>query len=98
MKSTVFPVRYLIESGLRPQDRNTVIEAFIAEAIESNDLVFGGGGSGNWQRGIAEPYSKNDATEAQRQAVADWLRNHPRVVEFVVGPLGDGEDSESRES
>jgi uncharacterized protein YggL (DUF469 family) len=90
----VFPVRYRIVSGLSTQDRNAVIEAFITEAIEGNDLQFGGGGGGDWQSGIAEPHSTNAATEAQCRAVVAWLQQHPWVVEFAVGPLGDGEEAE----
>jgi uncharacterized protein YggL (DUF469 family) len=90
----VFPVRYRIESGLSTRDRNAVIEAFITEAIEGNDLQFGGGGAGDWQRGVAESHSTNAATEAQRRAVEAWLRSHPRVTKFAVGPLGDGAEAE----
>jgi uncharacterized protein YggL (DUF469 family) len=92
----VFTVRYRIDSGLGTQDRNAVIESFITEAIEGNDLQFGGGGGGNWQSGVAEPHSTTAATEAQRRAVEAWLQRHPRVVEFTVGLLArDGEADES---
>lgn len=87
----VFPVRYRIAPGLGTSDWNAVIEAFISEAIEGNDLQFGGGGSADLQHGIAEPHSTDAATEAQRAAVVAWLGRHPRVVEFEVGPLGDGD-------
>jgi uncharacterized protein YggL (DUF469 family) len=90
----VFPVRYRIERGLNVQGRNAIIEAFVTEAIEGNDLRFGGGGAGDWESGIAEPHSTDAATEGQRQAVAAWLRGHPSVVEFVVGPLGIDEGAE----
>jgi uncharacterized protein YggL (DUF469 family) len=90
----VFRVRYRIAAGLPMRDRNAVIETFIAEAIEGNDLQFGGGGGGDRQDGVAEPHTTNAATEAQRQAVEAWLRRHPQVVEFAVGPLGDGEEAE----
>ena len=71
----VFPIRYRIAPGL-------------SEAIEGNDLQFGGGGGGDWQQGIAEPHSTDAATEDQRQAVEEWLGRHPQVVEFSVGQLG----------
>jgi uncharacterized protein YggL (DUF469 family) len=88
---SIFPVNYRIESNVSIGERNAVIQSFITEAIEGNDLQFGGGGGGDWQSGIAEPHSTNAATEAQRQAVEMWLRSHPRVVEFVVGSLGEDE-------
>lgn len=90
----VFRVKYLITPGLPIQERNAVIEAFIAEAIEGNDLQFGGGGRGDWQEGVAEPHTLDAATETQRQAVADWLSRQPWVLEFEVGPLGDGEETD----
>jgi uncharacterized protein YggL (DUF469 family) len=83
----VFEVRFRMAPRLSMRARNAVIEAFITEAIEGNDLQFGGGGGGQWWEGIAEPHSTLAATEAQRQAVEAWLAHHPRVVEFEVGPL-----------
>jgi uncharacterized protein YggL (DUF469 family) len=88
----IFRVSYRIESGLSIGERNAVIQAFATEAIEGNDLQFGGGGRGDWQSGIAEPHSTNTATEGQRRAVEGWLRSQPRVVEFVVGPLAVDEE------
>lgn len=67
--------------------RNAVIDAFITEAIERNDLQFGGGGGGYDQRGIAEPLSGNAVTESQRTAVEKWLGLQPHVIKFEVGPL-----------
>jgi uncharacterized protein YggL (DUF469 family) len=87
----MFKVSYRIMSDLSIGDRNAVIQAFITEAIEGNNLQFGGGGGGDWQSGIAEPHSTNIATEAQRQAVEAWLQSQPRIVEFIVGPLREDE-------
>lgn len=69
--------------------RNRVLGEFIAEAIEANDLQFGGGGSEDIWEGIAEPQHRVEATEARRFVVAEWLEQHPQVLEFQVGPLSD---------
>ena len=68
-----------------PSDRSDLFwDSFIAEAIEANQLFFGGGKSG-----FVVPDGRVSATEAHRQAVRSWLKSRPEVTSVVVGSLVD---------
>ena len=59
-------------------------DAFIAEAIESNGLMFGGG-----ETGFVCGARRASATEEHRQAVESWLTRRPEVKSVLVGQLED---------
>jgi uncharacterized protein YggL (DUF469 family) len=81
-----FKIIYHLDPTLSIAEQTEVCWAFIAEAIEKNGLGYHGGGR-TFVQGFANAAYPASATEAQRQAVADWLARHPGVLEFEVGPL-----------
>lgn len=58
-------------------------DAFLAEAIEARGLTYGGG-----EEGFVAAL-RGSATEADRDAVRDWLAARPEVVSAAIGPLVD---------
>ncbi len=82
--SFTFPERLSI------QERETLLDGFIRDAIEANGLQFGGGGPNNTCEGfVALDKKRGSTTEKHRQAVAEWLEKQPQVVSCEVGPLVD---------
>jgi len=85
-----FELSFDIPEGLSIDDRNAVLDEFITDAIEANDLQFGGGGGGSTWSGYAIlDRPRGSTTEAQRQAVLKWLEENPKVSNVMVGELVD---------
>ena len=59
-------------------------DAFIIDAIESNNLTYGGG-----TEGYVVPENRATATESHREIVRAWLVGRPEISSVVVGPLVD---------
>jgi hypothetical protein len=90
-----FDVRFRISPNLDESSYNKLIDAFIEQAIEANDLMFGGGGRESEWGGFVTLDRRGSATEEHRQFVQRWLQNQPHVVEHQVGPLVDAWYSDS---
>lgn len=65
-----------------------IIDNFIAEAIDPQHLALYAGGREEWT-GFITVFGRGSATEAQKRAVLDWLRAHPRITNVRSGPLID---------
>ena len=86
----VFRVAFRFSSDLSTNQLNDLIGRFIENAIEVNDLGFGGGGSGSeWDGAVQRDLAKS-TTEADRRTVDNWLRSEKMVTQYYVGPLVDG--------
>lgn len=86
-----FSVKCKLRDGISSDDFDHFIDAFVAEAIERQGLVFGGGGSPTtgWD-GIACRHHRHESTtEAHREAVASWLKQRAEVASFIVSPAWD---------
>jgi len=85
-----FELSFDIPGDLSGDDRNALLDDFITDAIEANDLQFGGGGSGaTWSGFAVLDRQRGSTTEDQRQAVLKWLEDHPNVSNIMVGELVD---------
>jgi uncharacterized protein YggL (DUF469 family) len=67
------------------------VDAFISEAIERQGLVFAGGGSPTteWDGIACRDHRYDSTTEADREAVAAWLKDRTDVASFSVSPAWD---------
>jgi uncharacterized protein len=79
-----FAVDFVLASDLPLDQSNLFWDAFIADAIEANQLSFGGS-----ERGFVVPEGRVSATQAHRQAIQSWLQARPEVTSVAVGPLVD---------
>ncbi|MFC1757207.1 50S ribosome-binding protein YggL [Planctomycetota bacterium] len=64
-----------------------VLDEFI-DMIEENHLQFGGGGLESWE-GYVQGEWRKSVTEEQREAVRQWLLNHPKIEAVKVGEFVD---------
>jgi uncharacterized protein YggL (DUF469 family) len=76
-----FRIVFQLDPKLSVPEQDEVHWSFILQAIEANGLFCHGGGR---VCGFANAEYPVSATEEQRQAVTDWLRGHPAVVQFEV--------------
>lgn len=68
-----------------------VFAEFMREAIEFNDLSFGGAGKGGIWLGVVYSSAQpgTGTTEKQRDVVLRWLRRHPSISGVSVHPVFD---------
>ncbi len=85
-----FRVWFQLARQLTTAEHNAVIDAFVHDAIEAHDLMFGGGGADQtWDGFVASALIRGSATEADRAAVVAWFASDPRIVGYRVYPLVD---------
>jgi len=84
-----FPVQFSFASTLTIDERNALLDDWIANAIEANGLQFGGGGGSNVWEGYVTLASEGSASEDHRRTVENWLKLDPRIVKYRVGSLTD---------
>lgn len=64
--------------------RETLLDRFIEEAIERNDLSCGGGGEDVWEFFVTATGRRASVTETQRRSVEAWLRSRPDVGAYTL--------------
>ncbi len=85
-----FRIWFRLAAELSTDERNLLLTAFLAEAVEPHDLMFGGGGaSDTWDGFIASALRRGSATETHRAAVVAWFARQPRIVGYRVYRLVD---------
>lgn len=95
-----FTVKYEPAPGLAESAREALLDRFLLQAIEANDLHCGGGGGlEGWWDFFVCANGRRSATDADRQRVRDWLDSQPDVANILVGQLqdawhGDGDEHE----
>jgi len=77
-----FHVRFALRA-LSAAEADRFWDAFLAEAIEARGLTYGGA-----EEGFVAAL-RGSATEADRDAVRDWLAARPEVMSAEVGSLVD---------
>ncbi len=97
MHGPEFSVRFTFDTGRVAHD--ALWEEFVRYAEGERDLLFGGGSS---PEGWFDGYlcgRDHETTDADREAVQDWLARHPFIRSAQVGLLGrvPGEQSVIRE-
>jgi uncharacterized protein YggL (DUF469 family) len=94
-KQMGFTVLYQLKPDLAEPALADLLDRFILDAIEANDLHCGGGGSPEGWDFIVCANGRRSSTEADRERVREWLEGRPEVRSVVIGPLWDmwhGED------
>jgi uncharacterized protein YggL (DUF469 family) len=80
-----FEVSITLKPNLGIDDLDRFLDEFIFDAIEKNDLAFGGGTDCGfitaWKRGLV--------SEAHRTIVENWLSRRHEVVSVALGLLVD---------
>jgi len=84
-----FKLDFTIGADLDSTNRYQIIDDFIHEAVEANNLSFAGGGKDNKWGGFITKLKKGSATEKDQQAVDKWLKSNAEVEEYKIGELVD---------
>jgi uncharacterized protein YggL (DUF469 family) len=97
-KQMGFEVRYRTDAGLTEAARDALLDSFILQAIEANDLSCGGGGGPEEWDFFVCANGRRSSTEADRERVRDWLERQPDIAQVLVGRLQDAwHDDEAAE-
>ena len=80
-----FEVSISLKPNIGVADVDQFLDEFILDAIEKNDLAFGGGSDG----GFITTWKRGSASEEHRAIVDAWLKRRQEVVSVTVGPLVD---------
>ncbi len=78
-----FGIAIDLAPDLAPEKVDAFWNAFIADAIEANGLLYGGLNSG------VATAETGKSSDLQRQQVGDWLKSRSEVTRFKIGPLTD---------
>lgn len=79
-----FELLIRFRGGLGEPELASFWDSFITDAIEKNQLVFGGG-----NEGFVTGSGRATATDAHRTLVRSWLVARPEIIEVDVGELVD---------
>ena len=83
-----FEVQFRLPAELSAADLEVFFERFMAEAVERNGLMAGGGCGTDWDIFVTLA-DRGSAEEKHRKLVDDWLKNSSQVSEIRIGPLVD---------
>lgn len=83
-----FNIQFTIDPELSDAACYNLIDIFLAEAIETNGLQFGGCGLDVWE-GFVCLDRRGTATDYHRELVRSWLDAAPEITKFHIGELVD---------
>ncbi len=76
-----FKVKLVFENGLSEQDYDSITDEFIMDAIEKNDLLFGGGGDLNEYEGFVTSADNNKRLDNHDiEKVRKWIETKKKVI------------------
>lgn len=84
-----FEVRFRGADDLSNDSFDSIVDAFITQAIEASGLMCGGEGKNPEWTVFVTLNRRGSATEEHRQAVQKWLEAQQEVKEMEVGSLID---------
>ena len=85
-----FEVDMTFVDSISDDDMNNFFDDFLGNAVEANELVFGGGGSKEGFSGFVVPSARYaSATEENRKALSEWLGNNKFITEHSLSDLMD---------
>ncbi|GLI34703.1 50S ribosome-binding protein YggL [Desulforhabdus amnigena] len=89
-KELGFLVRFEFADELPTEKCNELLDSFLSTAIESNGLLFGGGGYGSsWEGFVILDAPRGSVTEEDRTKVTNWFETQSGIKSFDIGPLVD---------
>ncbi len=80
-----FEVSITLKPNLEIDALDRFLDEFILDAIEKNELAFGGGTDG----GFITTWKRGSTSDAHRTIVENWLRRRQEVVSVTLGFLVD---------
>lgn len=80
-----FELSFQYKDGQPPEAIDAFMQRFAADAVEPNDMVYGGCDEYGF---ICLAY-RGSVSEEQRAIVEAWLRQQPELASFTVGQLMD---------
>lgn len=84
-----FLAKAQVNQSLPEMAREALLDRFLLEAIEGNDLSCGGG-CGPWEWDLVVcANGRRSASENDRQRVGTWLRSQAHLSSVFIGPLAD---------
>lgn len=87
-----FEVSITLKPNLGIDELDRFLDEFVLDAIEKNDLAFGGG----TDCGFITTWKRGSASEAHRTIVENWLSQRQEVVSVMLGSLVDAWYPEGR--
>lgn len=84
-----FSVSFNLSENLDREALNSFTDQFLAQAIENNGLLFGGGIGNGFVTALNRQGKGSSASEEHRILVRNWLAAHPLVTEVQIGELLD---------
>ena len=84
-----FVVQYRAHTGHTRAVIDDLLDRFILEAIEANDLNCGGGGGPSEWDFFVCANGRRSATDVHRRRVDEWLRDQMEVAERRISALHD---------
>ena len=80
-----FEVSIALKPDLGIEALDRFLDEFIVDAIETNELAFGGGTDG----GFITAWDRRSTSDTHRTIVKNWLSQRQEVVSVSLGPLVD---------
>ncbi len=84
-----FEVAARLASPLSDEERDKLLDLFIEQCIESNELGFGGGLNDDLEGFVVSMKKRGSATDEQREKVRAWLGTRSEFAGVEIGPLRD---------
>lgn len=81
-----FAISFSLPQSINPKAEDTFFDRFLAEAIEANGLIYGGG-IGKTTSGFVTLNKRGSTSEAHWQQVKSWLSAQIEVSNIKVGEL-----------
>lgn len=84
-----FEVSAQFKHPLESDRRDALLDVFLAECIEANGMLFGGGMNDSLGGFIVDNSARGSATDDQREQVCQWLKGREEFAGVEVAPLTD---------
>jgi uncharacterized protein YggL (DUF469 family) len=84
-----FAVQYRVRTGLTRAAVDDLLDRFILEAIEANELSCGGGGGPSEWDFFVCANGRRSATDVHRRRVDEWLRGQKDIAVRRISALHD---------
>lgn len=84
-----FSVSSELRAPLDDQQRDALVDLFLAECIEANGMLFGGGINETLDGYVTADGNRSSATDRHREIVGSWIASRPEFSSADIAPLSD---------